>query len=409
MLSRASSPALMAAKATAILRVISPSTKIYSLKEEYLGGARIDFIENVYVVLQETYILMSIEGKPWRQRNVTITEVARVAGVSIATVSRVLNNSPGVGETTRRRIRALIDELGYHPNLTARSLASQSTRTIAVISMQTLGQLQTQPALGQLFRGIEDVLARENYRCTVLSRDEFKQSVAGLRLVKGSGVDGVLLNGAKVNDPFATELASYGFPFVTIGRAIGLVNTYYVDIDNLSGAYEAVKTLVRAGHKRIGHVCGSQQTNLGIERLEGYRRALIDAGLEYNERLVVEAGMTRRDAYIAVDAFLRSTDRRLWPTGIFVFNDFFAISVVKALADNGLCVPQDISVIGFDDDDASQYLNPPLASVRAPIYQLGEQATRMLLSLVRGEEIARPQVILPTEVVSRASIGPPPV
>lgn len=350
---------------------------------------------------------MALGSKPGRPKSVTITEVARVAGVSIATVSRVLTNSPGVGEETRQRVRVVIEELGYHPNLTARSLVSQSTRTIAVISMQTLGQLQTQPALGQLFRGIEDVLAHEGYRCTVLSRDDFKQNVAGLRLVKGSGVDGVLLNGAKVNDPFAFELASYGFPFVTIGRAIGLVNTHYVDIDNLSGAYEAVRALIGAGHRRIAHVCGSQQTNLGIERLEGYRRALIEAGLEYNERLVIEAGMTRREAYRAVGEFLRSTEKRLWPTGIFVFNDFFAVPVMRALLDSGIRIPSDMSVIGFDDDDASEYLNPPLASVRAPIYQLGAEATRMLLPLVRGEEVARPQVLLPTEVVLRASVGPP--
>lgn len=335
---------------------------------------------------------------------ITITDIAEMAGVSVATVSRVINDSPGVSEQNRERILKLIDEVGYHPNFTARNLVRQSTRTIAVINMQTLGQLHAQPASGRMLQGVESVLTSNGYRCTILSRDEFAEDISELRLVKGGSVDGILLNGAKLNDPLALALTENEFPFVIMGRAIGLVNSYYVDIDNVLGAYSAVEALIRHGHERIAHVCGSQQTNLGVERLEGYRRALLDAGLEYNENLVIDAGLSRHDAYTAIRRFFENTPKKAWPTAIFVFNDFFAIPVIRALLDMGLSVPGHVSVIGFDDDEASQYLNPSLASVRAPIYEMGVKAAEMLLRLVKGDHVDSPQLILRTQVVERDSL-----
>ena len=340
-------------------------------------------------------------------KRITMTDIAKMAGVSVATVSRVINDSPGVNDENRERIARLIEELGYQPNFTARNLVHQSTRTIAVINMQTLGQLHAQPASGRMLQCIETVLTNRGYRCTILSRDEFAQDMSELRLVKGGSVDGILLNGAKLNDPLALELTRRNYPFVIIGRAIGLVNSHYVDIDNVFGAYSAVESLIRLGHRRIAHVCGSQQTNLGVERLEGYRRALLDAGLGYNENLVIDAGLTRKEVYASVRKFFESIDQDRGPTAVFTFNDFFAIPVIRALLDLGLQVPHDVSVIGFDDDEASQFLNPPLASVRAPIYEMGMQAAKMLLKLISGEQIDSRQVILQTRVVERGSLGRP--
>lgn len=338
---------------------------------------------------------------------ITMTDIAKMAGVSVATVSRVINDSPGVSDENRERIGKLIEELGYQPNFTARNLVRQSTRTIAVINMQTLGQLHAQPASGRMLQGIETVLTSRGYRCTILSRDEFAQDMSGLRLIKGGSVDGILLNGAKLNDPLALELTRRNYPFVIVGRAIGLVNSYYVDIDNVFGAYSAVETLIRLGHRRIAHVCGSQQTNLGVERLEGYRRALLDAGLEYNENLVIDAGLTRKEVYASVRSFFENTVQDKRPTAVFTFNDFVAIPVIRALLDIGLQVPHDISVIGFDDDEASQFLNPPLASIRAPIYEMGMEAAEMLLRLIGGEQIDSRQVILQTKVIERSSLAMP--
>ncbi|NLJ85252.1 MAG: LacI family transcriptional regulator [Firmicutes bacterium] len=338
---------------------------------------------------------------------ITMTDIAKMAGVSVATVSRVINDSPGVSDENRKRISKLIEELGYQPNFTARNLVRQSTRTIAVINMQTLGQLHAQPASGRMLQGIESVLTSNGYRCTILSRDEFAQDMSELRLIKGGSVDGILLNGAKLNDPLALELTQRNFPFVIIGRAIGLVNSHYVDIDNVFGAYSAVESLVRLGHRRIAHVCGSQQTNLGVERLEGYRRALLEAGLAYNESLVIDAGLTRKEVYTSVRRFFENIAQEERPTAVFTFNDFFAIPVIRALLDLGLQVPRDVSVIGFDDDEASQYLNPPLASVRAPISEMGMKAAEMLLKLIQGKQIDSRQVILQTRVIERDSLGSP--
>lgn len=347
---------------------------------------------------------MSTRTLKSKSNKVTMTDIARLAGVSIATVSRVINNSPGVSDENREKIARLIDEMGYHPNFSARSLVHQSTRTIAIINMQTLGQLHTQPASGRLLQGIESVLSNRGYRCTILSRDEFAQDLSELRLIKGGSVDGVLLNGVKLNDPLAIELRQRQFPFVIIGRAIGIVNSFYVDIDNVQGAYAAVRAMIGLGHRRIAHVCGSQQTNLGVERLEGYRRALLDSGLPYNEEYVIDAGITREEVYDSVRHFIERIDPNQLPTAFFIFNDFFAIPVIRALLDAGLRVPDDVSVIGFDDDDASRYLNPPLASVRAPIYEMGAKAAEMLLKLIDHEPIETPQLILKTEVIERSSL-----
>lgn len=338
------------------------------------------------------------------ENRITITDIAKMAGVSVATVSRVINNSVGVSEENRERISKLINELGYQPNFTARNLVHQSTRTVALINMSTLGQLHAQPASGRMLQGIEQVLARKGYRCTIFSRDEFAQDMSDLRWIKGGSVDGVLLNGAKLNDPLALKLKKYNYPFVIIGRAIGLLNSHYVDIDNVFGAYSAVEALIRLGHTRIAHVCGSQQTNLGVERLEGYRRALLDSGIGYNESLVIDAGLTRSEVYDSVRSFFESTDQANRPTAVFAFNDFSAIPAIRAILDSGLEVPKDVSVIGFDDDETSRFLNPPLASVKAPIYDLGVEAATMLLALINKERIDSRQVILQTEIVERGSL-----
>lgn len=336
---------------------------------------------------------------------VNMTDVARIANVSVATVSRVLNNAPGVSDRNRARIAKLIEELGYQPNFTAQNLVQRSTRTIALINMSTLGYLHAQPASGRILLGIEQALSAENYRYTIFSRDDLMMDEAELGWLKDGSVDGVLLNGAKLNDPLALKLKEYNLPFVIIGRAIGLLNNYYVDVDNVYGSYSAVQALLKLGHKRIAHVCGSQQTNLGVERLEGYRRALIDAGVGYNEEYVIDAGLTREEVYRSVYNYFKDINPALRPTGIFAFNDFIAIPTMRALLDLDLRIPDDIAIIGFDDDETSKYLNPPLASIHAPIYELGMEAAKMLLALINNGQQNAHQVILEAKVIKRASLG----
>jgi len=336
---------------------------------------------------------------------VKIVDVARAGRVSAATVSRVLTNSPGVSEETRKRIRQLMADLSYHPHDVARRLATRATRNIMVVGTQTPGQVYAQPILGELFGAIEESLRANGYRCTVISRPDLEQDQMGRRLVKERGVDGVILIGPRLNDPFVSELLDEGFPSVTIGRSLGLVHACYVDIDNAAGVYSAVHTLIEMGHRSIAHVCGSLETTVGIERLECYRRTLLDAGMEYREDLVIAGGNSRAVAYANTIASFRRLVPR--PTAVFVFNDYLALAVLRAIRELGLRVPADVAVIGFDDEEASSYLDPPLASVRAPIAEMGRQAVAMVLEQVHGEKIVQPQVILATDLVLRSSVGPP--
>ncbi len=340
------------------------------------------------------------------RKNLTMQEVAGAAGVSVATVSRVLTNSPGVGDATRGRVRALMDELGYHPNDAARKLVTRRTHNVLVVRLHVERRTPAQTAVEVLFQGLEDRLQEQGYRMTLVSRRLDDDGLAHLQLLREKAADGVILIGTRLGDRLALELSREKFPHVTVGRTIGMLDTFYVDIDNFDGAYQATKGLIDLGHRAICHVCGSQQTSIGVERLEGYRRALMDNGIAYDPSRVIEAGPTRDDTYEAVANYLENLSGAQ-PTAFFVVNDFAAVAVLRALRDKGFRIPSDVSVVGFDDDEVSRFLDPPLSSIKTPIYELGSRAAEILLQVISGDSLRTPQLVLPTTLVQRGSTAPP--
>ena len=328
--------------------------------------------------------------------DVTIYDVARQAGVSPATVSRVLNGSGRVAAATRRRVEAAVAQLGYEPNRVARSLATSVTHTLALLLPDI-----TNPFFPALVKGVQ--LLAEERRYTLLlghTGADPEREEAYLRVLRGKRVDGVILVGLTL-DGRRIRGALGEVPVVVLDRPVDLPGAAVVRVDHRGGAFLAVRHLLELGHRDIAHVAGPRDLAVSRERLEGYREALAEAGLPYRPELVVEADFTEEGGYAAV--------RRLCAAGpftaVFAANDLSAIGVVAALRERGLAVPDRVSVVGFDDIHLCAYTVPTLTTVRQPAYAMGRQAAELLIDAVQGGDPRG--VVFAAELVVRGSTGPP--
>lgn len=344
-----------------------------------------------------------IDRRHLSENKVTIRDVALRAGVSIATVSRVMTNSPGVGESTRARVLDVIHELNYYPDIKGRMLASNSTRNIGLVIPHTSHFIMKDPFFAEVLRGVQDAINARGYRMVLATASaEIEEDLEYIKMARDGSVDGIIVLCNKVNDIYLPELKAMNFPFVSIGRAFGPIDIAFVDIDNIQSSYNAVKYLIDMGHRRIAHIAGILETTAGIERLEGYKRALVDNGLPYDESYVVEGKFTQESGYLAASRLLENPKKL--PTAIFAYNDSMAIGAMRAIREKGMAIPDDISIVGFNDDPEVSYSEPPLTTVCQPIYRLGKLATEMLIEIIERDGPKQRQVILPTEIVERSSV-----
>lgn len=336
-------------------------------------------------------------------KKVTITDIAHEAQVSISTVSRVLTGSAGVNDEIREKVQALAQEMGYKPpaHPAARKIA---TKAIAFLVESSDVFVNGASFFGKFLAGVHQVLEPREYQVILRTAKREVDSRQQIAEMLESGITGFILAQTQIHDPFVKVFQDLQCPFVTLGRTIGVLNTPYVDVDSFGGAYAAVSALTGRGHRHIAHISGRLNTLAAMARLEGYRKALQDAELKYDERYTVEGGESQQEAYDATLQLLNQTDLTP-PTGIFVYNDFLTVGVMSALHDRGIRVPADLALIGFDDDEASSFAVPPLASVRWPAIEMGRKAAEMVLVLLAGEPLQERQVVLPTEVVERESLG----
>lgn len=328
---------------------------------------------------------------------VTIKDVARRAGVSVATVSKVINSRYGVAEDTGARVRAVIDELGYETSLVAQSLRSRRTSVIAILAYDL------EPFSTQLLKGAAEALHDSGYELVVYSAGGLARDPEGwerryLSRVAGTLADGVILITPSTVGPHA------GAPVVAVDPHTGLA-VPTVDSDNLNGAKLATNHLIGLGHRRIGFIAGRSELESARLREEGYRQAIEAAGIEFDPGLVA-MGEYRCDA--SVHPALRLLQLPDRPTAIFAANDLSAIGVMRAAASMGLEVPKDLSVVGFDNIPESALTTPPLTTIDQFIHRLGYRAIRMLLSLIEGKSRVETRITLPTELVVRQTTAPPP-
>jgi LacI family transcriptional regulator len=339
------------------------------------------------------------------KKRTTMSDVAKAAGVSRTTVSFVLNNTPdsSIAEATRQRILQVAHELDYAPNTQALSLATGKTMMIALVLRKTARQVAGDAFLSELIEGAIQALEPQGYHLMIHTTQPNRPSSTYRDLVRTRKVDGLLISAPMVHDPEIRLLHDEGTPIVLNG-ATDDPDIPSVDVDNRQGAYVAVQHLVTLGHRRIGHISNAPFSyTAACERLDGYRLALSEAGIDYDEALVRAGNFTDESGYSPMLALL---DLNEPPTGVFVGSDTVALGAYMAMRDRGLSVPQDISIIGFDNMPVGKYLQPALTTVHLPASDIGQQAAALLLDVIGEQTPSEVKVSLPTSLIVRSSTAP---
>lgn len=331
---------------------------------------------------------------------VTIVEVAEKAGVSLGTVSRVLNNDVHVAPETRERVSEVVREMGYVANRQARGLKGSKTFTIGML-VPDLGT----GYIGEIMHGVDAELALHELDLMLFTthRTASKEVNYGGHMVRGM-VDGLLLVLPRNPIDYVGMLTQQNFPFVLIDHQ-GTGNPCpAVGAMNWQGAYNATEYLISLGHTRIGFITGSMDLGAASDRLEGYKAALKTNHIPEDQELVYYGTFFQPDGYAGTDALLNLEQP---PTAIFASNDVMAMGAMDAVRSRGLRVPDDISIIGFDDIPQSGLVRPALTTVRQPLKQMGSLSAQILIDKLKDPDVEVSRVELPTELVVRDSTTPP--
>lgn len=331
-----------------------------------------------------------------KRQNVTIVDVAKEAGVSFATVSRVLNDGARVKAEKRTRVLRAVKRLGYTTNLQARSLRGGSTRLIGLL-VRDLGTAY----IGEIIRGVDAELEAQKYDVMLYTthRRQAQENAYVAALTHGM-TDGMLIVLPRHPEGYLKTLRQKKFPYVLIdhqgiderGPAVGATNR--------AGGYDAARYLLALGHRRIGFITGSPDLGCSRERLDGYRAALLDHGVVVDETLILEGNFQQPRGYAAASELM---DLQNPPTAIIASNDVMAFGVMEAARERGKKIPDDMSIIGFDDIPQAAQVHPPLTTVRQPLEEMGRRAAQMLLEIIQHPEQPAEKIELPTELVMRES------
>jgi len=332
-------------------------------------------------------------------KKVSSEDVARKAGVSRTTVSFVLNNTPGktISEETRRRVLDAASELRYTPNERARTIAMAKHFSIGFFIPHS-GYLSSDAYIIRVIEGMTPVLNKNRFQLVLQPLK--LQEMNYLQLARQDSVDGIILMNTHDDDKGLSEVISGGFPLVVIG-SIRNRDVCQIDIDNRSSAAVAVNYLIDLGHRDIGMIVHAPLSYYAARhRYDGFRVALENAGYRVGKQWVKEANLTEESGYRAMNEIL-SLDRL--PTAMFAGNDVVAYGAIQAIKDKGLRIPEDISVVGFDDDSLSRYLNPPLTTMTNPAASLGAEAAGLIISIMHGRRPAELSKLVPTSLAVRES------
>jgi LacI family transcriptional regulator len=327
----------------------------------------------------------------------TIRDVARASHVSIATVSRVFNDSARVSEATRRRVLAAAERVSYWPNATARSLITNRTHTIGVLLPDLHGEF-----FSEVIRGI-DLAARAQGFTLLVSRsssraDELKLAVRSMR----GRVDGTIIMAPDLDDSSVLAHCTGHVPVVLVNPEIHVADCATLSFDNLGGARSITRHLIAHGHRRIATIHGPLHNIDARQRIEGYRAALEEAGIPREPDLEIPGAFTERSGYDAAEVLVAMKPR---PTAVFVANDHMAVGLMGALHDFGLQIPGDIALAGFDDIPMARYLTPPLTTVHLDVEELGSRAMQILLDHDENGRGERQHQVVPVAIVVRNSCG----
>jgi len=343
------------------------------------------------------------------QRSITLKDIAEKAGVSKTTASFCFSGTPGVAAATRELVLEVARQYNYKPNHFARALNTKRTQTIGAVFANTLGDF-----MGQIVKGIETVAWEHGYQMLLTTcHNDQEREKSHIETLLHKGVDGLMVfmvspeDGQKLEYSHLVDLKKKNVPLVLMDRYLPGEDMDYVVTDDLAGSYEAVRYLIQLGHKRIAYVSRSEDCSSVRNRLEGYRKALLDAGLEARSEYVVTNRLSSPGgACKAVEPLFQLAER---PTAIFTATDGEAVAALRVAKSRGLRVPQDLAVVGFGDSPLLDMLEVPLTTMDQPTEQIGRHAAQILIDrMANREEQDKPrQVLIKPALIVRKSCGGP--
>ncbi len=328
--------------------------------------------------------------------SITIKDIARMINVSHTTVSRALNNSPLISESTKKRVREIAEKYNYRPNVNARSLVLARSHNIGLF-FSTLRKGTSANFFMDAVRGVNDVI-RDNFSLSVEGLDDMKD----LTRISPGLFDGIIImSQSDEDDPVIHEIIKKGIPFVLLNREKGGLKVTNILADDTVGAYRATEWLIRHGHRKIAVIEGKKEFKTTQRRKNGYIKALKDYGLSFDPGITIEGNYDLESGYLGMKKIFELKSR---PTAVFCLNDDMAVGAMKAINEKGLNIPGDISVIGFDDSIFAAYLTPSLSSVSRPIEMMGAEGARVLVEKMKGAPDINKTIYLKTELHIRESV-----
>ncbi|WP_171014900.1 LacI family DNA-binding transcriptional regulator [Culicoidibacter larvae] len=330
---------------------------------------------------------------------ITIKDIAKQANVSVTTVSLVMNNKADhISEKTKQKIFQVVEEMDYKPSQVARSLVTSKSKTIALIVPDI-----SNPFFSEIAKGISDVLYQEGYNLFLsTSYDNIEQELQSITSLAEYSIDGLIISTVNTNDSqYEAVLSKLNIPLILLDRHSVLKRYTSIGVADKDGGYQATQYLLDKGHKQIACITGNADIRNLQERLAGYREALEQHGVAFNEKLVEHAELTIEGGYMATKNILEKQA----VSAIFACNDLMALGVYQAALERGLKIPEHLSVVGFDDIPLSKYLNPKLTTMHQPIYQIGTAAANSILAAVIDGKTKPEDIVFDLHLVERDSVS----
>ncbi len=336
---------------------------------------------------------------------VTIKEVAALAGVSTSTVSRTCSNHPSISRQTKEKVRRAMAELGYEPNFQASNLASQNSRTIGIILPVSEREAYQNAFYLEAIRGISQFCNHHQYINTIITGQSEEEILQAIRMMAKSGqVEGFIVLYSKEEDKIIRYLHEEGLLYVLIGKACQHVNeTIYIDNDNVLAGKEATEYLIQLGHKQIAYVSNINNLTFASDRKAGYLSALMQHQLPLLPEYCIEIPYTLEDTENPLQQLLSSNNR---PTAIVVSDDILAFSLEKTAFELGLSIPNDLSIVSFNNSLFSRLTTPQLTSIDINSYQLGSEAASQMINHIENPNLLSTKIIVPYFMVERQSCCP---
>ena len=333
---------------------------------------------------------------------VTIKDVAALAGVSPSTVSRTCKNNPSISEETKERVRKAMAELGYEPNFQASNLASQNSRTIGIILPASAKEVYENSFYLEAIQGISHYCNGRQYMTTIVTGQDEAEILDAVRSMSRSGkVDGSIILYSKKDDPVIDYLFNEGLLYILIGKATQYTNqTIYIDNDNLLAGREAAEYLYQLGHRRIAYLGSDSSLMFSADRKAGYQLALASHQLPVRPEYCVEVKNVSENNEEAIRGLLMQKDR---PTAILVSDDILAVSLERVCLENHLAIPEDLSIISFNNSLFARLTSPQLTSIDIGAGQLGSEAASQIINHIENPNLLATKIIVPHHLIERDS------